>query len=278
MRLDGRRPERGDGVVDSPEPDLTASSSSDELAIPEVEPRIPAAAPAVQREIERLREETIATHYPHVVDLATDPAVQDHMLSDSDLEEVANDEDLELALVRAVVEIESSGEGFLPDGRPKILFEGHVFWRQLKKFEIDPQHFADLHPSIVYRTWTKKHYIGGTGEYRRLKVAKQIHETAALCSASWGLFQIMGFNHTTCGFSTVQEFVEAHQQSERKHLKAFLQFLKNERRNGRSLQDLLSSKDWAAFSRAYNGPGYKKNRYDSKLKKAYERYSVSNSA
>ena len=47
--------------------------------------------------------------------------------------------------------------------------------------------------------WTKSHYEGGMGEYERLKKALAIHEKAAACSASWGLFQIMGFNYAACG-------------------------------------------------------------------------------
>ncbi|MDR2077148.1 MAG: N-acetylmuramidase family protein [Desulfovibrio sp.] len=40
---------------------------------------------------------------------------------------------LEPCAVKAVVEVESGGSGFLPDGRVKILFEGHVFFRELSK-------------------------------------------------------------------------------------------------------------------------------------------------
>ena len=35
----------------------------------------------------------------------------------------------------------------------------------------------------------------------------------------------------------------------------------------------LVQKDWQAFARLYNGTGYKINRYDEKLKKAYEYYA-----
>jgi len=39
---------------------------------------------------------------------------------------------VDVATIRAVCDVETSGSGFLPDGRPKILFEGHVFWRELR--------------------------------------------------------------------------------------------------------------------------------------------------
>ncbi|MGI6222988.1 MAG: N-acetylmuramidase domain-containing protein [Prevotella sp.] len=34
----------------------------------------------------------------------------------------------------------------------------------------------------------------------------------------------------------------------------------------------LQSHDWASFARLYNGPGYKSNKYDTKVKLYYEAY------
>ncbi|MFV0410244.1 MAG: peptidoglycan-binding protein, partial [Paracoccus sp. (in: a-proteobacteria)] len=59
-------------------------------------------------------------------------AQNDKFLSEDDLKDFAHQYDLELATIKAVNEIESTGRGFLIDGRPKILFEGHVFWKQLQ--------------------------------------------------------------------------------------------------------------------------------------------------
>ncbi len=42
-------------------------------------------------------------------------------------------------------------------------------------------------------------------------------------------------------------------------------------RNG--LVGALQRRDWPAFARAYNGPGYRKNRYDTKLAKAYAEFA-----
>ena len=47
--------------------------------------------------------------------------------------------DCETATLRAVQEVESgSCQGFVAPGKPTILFEGHIFWAQLKKRGIDP--------------------------------------------------------------------------------------------------------------------------------------------
>ncbi len=62
----------------------------------------------------------------------------DKYLSEDDLLSFAEEYNLELAVVKAVNEVESSGVGFLIDGRPRILFEGHIFWRQLTSHGISP--------------------------------------------------------------------------------------------------------------------------------------------
>lgn len=167
--------------------------------------------------------------------------------------------------VRAVVEVESGGSGFLRDGRVKILFEGHVFWRELKKRGIDPAGLAEEHPGILYPTWDRTRYRGGAGEWDRMAEAIGLHEEAALCSASWGLFQIMGHNFQECGFETVHEYVVG-MQTVQGQLAAFAAYLK-----ARDLVRHLADLDWAAFARKYNGPGYAANRYDVKLRAAFER-------
>jgi len=42
-------------------------------------------------------------------------------------------------------------------------------------------------------------YKEGEAEYERLLRARRINEDAANASTSWGLFQIMGFNHAAWG-------------------------------------------------------------------------------
>jgi len=54
-----------------------------------------------------------------------------------------------LAAVQAVTEVESSGSGFLGNGKVKLLFEGHVFWKYTKG------RFEHSHPTLCYRKWTK---------------------------------------------------------------------------------------------------------------------------
>lgn len=186
-------------------------------------------------------------------------------LSFAQITSVAKDLNVDPCAIKAVIEVESSGSGFLPDGRVKILFEGHIFWKELQRRNIDPDQHHKRYPSLVYPKWTKIHYRKNPAqEWERLDEAMRINKEAALCSASWGLFQIMGFNYKACGFSSVEAFVEAQKKGEEEQLRSFCAFIRSE-----GMLPYLAKKDWAGFARRYNGPGYAKNSYDSKMASAY---------
>lgn len=194
-------------------------------------------------------------------------------LSENDLIHFANVFELELAIVKAVNEVESSGKGFLLSGKPKILFEGHVFWKELEKRGINPNaYYNDSTANILYKNWTKKYYVGGEAEHTRLQKAMQLGSDqkfidAANASASWGCFQIMGFHALSLDYSSIDNFVEKMYINEGEHLKAFGQFLKTNH-----LISYLQNKNWTEFARRYNGPSYKVNKYDTKLATAYAKY------
>jgi len=150
------------------------------------------------------------------------------------------------------------------DGRPKILFEGHVFWKQLQKHGIDPAPLAAANADILYPTLTKGFYKTGVEEWGRMERAQLINKEAALASASYGSFLIMGFNFAACGYKTMMEFIDSQWVCEGNHLNDFGGFVKV---NG--LLKHLQNKDWAAFAKGYNGPGYAQNKYDEHLRDAY---------
>lgn len=206
-------------------------------------------------------------------------AFNDKFLSEKDVKDFAVQFGLELAMVKAVNEIESNGKGFLVCGRPRILFEGHIFWRELEKRGVNPSTYvSEQTKDVLYKKWTKAHYKGGPGEYDRLEKAAEIfnspdfHE-AAYSSASWGSFQIMGFHHSALGYSNIDDFVSDMYDHEREHLKAFGKFIAITSFKGKKLVEWIKEKNWARFAEGYNGPGYKKNKYDIKLKNAYLKYS-----
>lgn len=183
-------------------------------------------------------------------------------LSDTDLSDCATNLNCQVAAIRAVVAVESSGGGFLANGRPKILFEAKYF-HDLTKGKYDK-----TNPNISSPVWNRKLYKGGAKEWDRLNEAMALNRSAALQSASWGLFQIMGANFKRCGFSNVEDFVAAMEKSEGAQLLAFVNFVKSNK-----LDNYLRTRNWAAFAKGYNGPGYAKNKYDQKLAAAYDKYA-----
>jgi hypothetical protein len=165
--------------------------------------------------------------------------------------------------VMAVAAVESKGGGFDPEGFPKTLFEGHWFHRLTKG------KFSQSHPTLSFPKWTRVHY-GKTWQEEKARLAEAIKldRTAALMSASWGMFQIMGFNHTICGFKTVQQFVNEMCKSEDAQLAIFTNYIINA-----GLADELRDHRWADFARLYNGPEFAVNKYDQKLAAAHTKAS-----
>jgi hypothetical protein len=178
-------------------------------------------------------------------------------------------------VLKAVNEVESSGRGYLVDGRVKILFEGHVFWEQLLQRNINPKPLAKNNENILYKAWTKKHYVGGKGEYGRLDQAIRILgkdevAEAAYASASWGLFQIMGYHYKSLGYKEIMQFVGEMKESEGHQMKIFAKYIQVNK-----LTPYLKSKQWGEFASRYNGKGFKANKYDVKLEAAYKKYKGS---
>jgi predicted N-acyltransferase len=169
-----------------------------------------------------------------------------------------------------VYEVESRGTGFLPDGRVVILFERHIMRRRLLANgfnQSDVAALASRYPGLINKT--PGGYRGLSAEHFRLNNASQIHAPSALESCSWGLFQIMGFHWQRLGFDSVDDFVALQRTTEANQLGTFVRFIQADA----DLLTALQAKDWAGFARCYNGPGYKKNQYDTRLAEAYARYS-----
>tara|TARA_Y100001951_G_C11295693_1_gene275426 strand:+ start:1544 stop:2170 length:627 start_codon:yes stop_codon:yes gene_type:complete len=189
-------------------------------------------------------------------------------LTRADKQAAADKLGIDLAAMEAVISVESNGDGFRGN-RPAILFERHIFYRQLADVNVDRSALMSQNPNIVNSKW------GGYGKYSeqydRLKQAIAINETAALRSCSWGLFQIMGFHAEHLGYDSVQAFVRRMYAGESEHLEAFVRFIKADK----ALHAALKAMDWAKFARGYNGPAYARNKYDTKLAAAYTRHKES---
>ncbi|UEP28268.1 N-acetylmuramidase domain-containing protein [Burkholderia sp. B21-007] len=188
-------------------------------------------------------------------------------LTDADLQRAADRLQADLAAVRAVNEVESHGAGFLPDGRPVILYERHVMYRQLAAAGLDADALAAKYPALVNQK--RGGYAGDAAEYARLASASQISAACALEATSWGAFQIMGYHWKALGYPDVFAFVDAMKVSEAEHLEAFVRFILADK----TLLAALRGKKWVKFAELYNGRAYAENLYDVKLERAFDRYS-----
>lgn len=168
---------------------------------------------------------------------------------------------VEIAALKAVVEVESAGRAFDKDGKPVILFEAHWF-SYYTKGKYDGQY-----PRISSAKWNRSLYKVGKAEWDRFYQAAGLDNKAALLSTSWGLGQVMGFNYKNVGYRTVEEYVSATSFSASNQLDIMLRFIA-----GQGLIEALQKKDWAKFAYVYNGEGYKANDYDGKLSRAYVKH------
>lgn len=189
-------------------------------------------------------------------------------LTDEDFKRAATNLNVEEAVIRAVAEIESAGRGFLPDGRPSILYEAHIFDRETSGRHRRVRDARGRALSVP--NWDRSLY-GPAGAWQhdgRLSPAAGLNLQAAHRACSWGLFQILGQNHASVGFPNVMDFVQAMVKGAGPHLDAFVSFVR-----ANNLDGALRNKDWRTFARRYNGPAFERNRYDTRLAEAYRRFA-----
>jgi len=180
-------------------------------------------------------------------------------LTEADYDRAAQALGCDIPAIKAVCEVEAPRGGFLDDGvTPVILFEAHHFSR------LTGHQYDATHASISSRTWNRTLYAGGMREHRRLADAAALNREAALQSASWGRFQIMGYNWTLTGHKSLQEFINDMYRDEGAHLDAFVGFVKNS-----GLAPALQAHNWMDFAKGFNGAGFAANKYDQKLAAAY---------
>src|SRR5262245_31194386 len=86
---------------------------------------------------------------------------------------IASEARLGLPELWAVLSVETSGCGYLPDRRPKILFERHVFSR------LTNHRFDEDDPDISART-AGGYGLAGAHQHDRLNAAIQLDRQAAL--------------------------------------------------------------------------------------------------
>lgn len=177
------------------------------------------------------------------------------------------------AALRALAAVEAGAAGaFNDDGTPVILFERAKFEKHTAgKFHGQRLPNSPTEWSLV--SWPAWGGYGPTSvQHDKLAFAVTLDRVAALKSASWGLFQILGENYAAAGFHDLQSFVNAMYRDVDEHLRALVMFIRS---NPRLLQ-ALKARDWTVVAFNYNGPKFMENRYDAKMAAAYARLTKEN--
>ena len=188
-------------------------------------------------------------------------------ICESDWQRLAEKLGCEVNVLKAIKQVETGSTGpFDSSGRPTILFEAHLFWRNLVGLGKNPNSYVASHRGILSKSWNKALYKGGTREWDRLREAWGISPLAATKSASYGFPQILGQN-----FKDTFGFVADCYMSEVKQLEFFGRFLE-----GNGFGPYLKAKSWSAIAKRYNGAGFAANKYDQKLAAAYQKLNARN--
>lgn len=114
------------------------------------------------------------------------------LLKEADIQAAAELLEVDVATVKAVNRVESAGCGFLPDGRPLILFERHHFYRLLtEKYDKATANKHAANRPDICNTATGG-YKGGAAEWPRYAAALMIDTECAQQATSWGLVSTHG--------------------------------------------------------------------------------------
>lgn len=205
------------------------------------------------------------------VRLSRPPMQRSGPLTEADFAEVAAELGVEVAAIKAVVDIEAgrAHQGFWTEGKPLINFDLTMFRRQAASHGVNLAKYTGKYPVVFARPNAMRYGSQQAGQQARLDAARAIHDLAAIEGTFWGMFQIGGFNWRKCGAASPAEFVELMSRSERDQLELFANFMRNT-----GLLKHLKAKNWSAFAYGYNGPRYAARGYHTRLANAYRAHKT----
>lgn len=172
--------------------------------------------------------------------------------TDADIARLADSLSCHPADLEAIAEVESAGFGWYPDGRIKILFEKHWFY----KFIPDSARTNAMKNGLARKIWISpknggyKDQATADARYKLLERAIKVDREAAFKSISMGTFQIMGFNHAVCGHQTAEGMFNAFCDGELIQLSALAGFL-----TAKGLLPAIRARDFDKIEAVYNGGG-----------------------
>jgi hypothetical protein len=167
------------------------------------------------------------------------------------------------AVAVAILCVESTGRGFAGEGRMIIRFENHIFWKYwgkshqsdyLTHFRFDPRRPWRGHKfrKNLRAKWVSFHKRRQAGEWEVFDFARSKQQPSAMHSIGMGMPQIMGFNHQTIGYKSVQKMFDSFAGSEKNQILGLFDFVKSA---SPKMISALRREDFLTFARLYNGPG-----------------------
>jgi hypothetical protein len=177
-------------------------------------------------------------------------------VTDDDIAHLATRLGCSVKQLKAVAKVESGGSAFDRFGRPKILFERHLFHR------FTGGRFGQT-------AWSNPKG-GGYNEdsWDKLTRAACQDVGSAFAAVSWGKFQVLGMHWDRLGYPSALEMAYTTVTSEAAHYEMLARFVEF---NGlkEALKKLSTDPERnIAFASRYNGPSFRKFSYHSKLAEA----------
>ena len=158
--------------------------------------------------------------------------------------------------LKAVSIVESGGSGYDNKGRPKILFERHLFHR-----------FTNGKYSV---TGCSNPTGGGYKEdsWSKLDQACAFSPFKAFEAVSWGKFQVLGMWWDELGYASPIEMAYSCVASEDAHYEMLIRYIEDNHMQDEVRALSADASTNRAFAKGYNGPAYTKFNYHVKLAKA----------
>ena len=183
-------------------------------------------------------------------------------ITNGQIANIACENGIEYAVLKAFIEVESGGIGFAKDtGKIIIQFE--------------PAWFKKKAPYAPSGKWSVNGVEKQAGEWIAFNDAFYKNRNAAMESTSIGLGQVMGFNYVRLGYKSVGQMWDDAKISEEKQVRQMVKFITTDS----GLYKAIKSKDWHNIAVKYNGSGYKelakkigREPYNVSLEKAYNKY------
>lgn len=158
--------------------------------------------------------------------------------------------------LKAVSLVESGGAGFDDKGRPKILFERHLFHR-FTNGKFSPASYSQAAGGgYKESSWDKLGLAAGKSVF------------AAFEAVSWGKFQVLGMWWDELGYSSPVEMAYSAVVSEDAHYEMLIRYIEHNKMQAAVRAISTNAADCRAFAKGYNGPAYQKFKYDEKLARA----------